>query len=144
MTNLSNIIVGQMDHFSHACLPWFVCVGLLAETGLGEDWELMVLRQNTLFSTMTLSSRSFALSSSNSEVTVSIANVEDPSSVIPLLFCLPFAPTVGWAGKQLLDRFVHGSWCTGRKCWCYCCCWVVQNCKYLYRHERIELYPGIY
>lgn len=37
--------------------------------------------QNTFFSTMTLSSRSFAPSSSNSEVAVSIANVQDPISL---------------------------------------------------------------
>lgn len=66
--------MGQMHHFSHARLPWFVCGGLLAETGLGEDSELVGLMQNTFFNTISLSCRSFALSSSNSEVTVSIAN----------------------------------------------------------------------
>lgn len=37
--------------------------------------------QNTFFSTLTLSSRSFPLSSPNSEVAVSIANVQDPLSL---------------------------------------------------------------
>lgn len=141
-----------MDHFSHACLPWFVCGGLLENTGLGEDWELVVLMQNTFFSTRTLSSRSFPLSSPNSEVAVSIADVQDPLSLCShaLWFSCCFVETKQlffWpqhGAEQLLDRFVHGSWCTGRKWWCFCYCWVVQKYKYLYRHGRIELCPGIF
>lgn len=91
-----------MDHFSHARLPWFVCVGLLEKTGLGEDWELVVLMQNTFFSTVTLSPRSFALSPSNCEVAVSIANVQDPISLCSHALwccCLSLASTRGWAAS---------------------------------------------
>lgn len=107
--------------------------------------------QNTFFSARSLSSRSFALSSSNSEVTVSIANVHDPSaSVLVLCGSAAALPLLG-PSTGLSREAVSGL--------LQVCLWFLMyrekmvmlllllgshKYEYLYRQERIELCPGVY